>query len=480
MLERTETGREWVARLARRLLKQADENGILVLTSSVEKEPLASWLKKEGLKGELEDINSWEPAKDYDIIIVDGLEDPYSDTAETIYKQILEKTSFVILILPESAPDILDRYKGLQLKWQSEQGTFYAGVDEDKQNAKVLKDAYMPKYGVYGVYGDDEELIDAYLQSLIGANQIVLCGNNSTDGTFDRIEAFKSEHPEISLKHLALFIQPPRYDDAKNICLSFMPEDMDVNICLELNQTLSQDWRSLLDEKWDPAVMRYIHSVGVYKGSTLETEKKGFQIHKNGGFIWRLPVYEYLEYKGAEKNAELAGIPVYQRSQRLEKTEIRKALILLALKEKPKLPQLWFYLAQIQVQEEKYLDALSSLDKGESLGLYKTAQVVELRYKLFKKIGITPLALTQLDQLFFLLPGRREVYYEKARYLYELGRYQEAYKMMTAGMLFDERKEDEYSNSECWGEKGEAFLEELREKCTQPKEKAEPFPGKEG
>lgn len=153
------------------------------------------------------------------------------------------------------------------------------------------------KVAVYAISKNEEKFVDRWMDSIQDADVICVTDTGSTDTT---VEMLKNRGAAVQVK----IIEPWRFDIARNISMDFIPLDVDVCICLDLDEVLEPGWRQRLEEIWIPGVtgVRYLYTWSFNddgsRGVTFWKEK----IHARYGYTWTHPVHEILAYVGDGEN----------------------------------------------------------------------------------------------------------------------------------------------------------------------------------
>lgn len=92
-------------------------------------------------------------------------------------------------------------------------------------------------------------------------------------------------------------VQPWRFDDARNKALSFIPEDIDYCIALDVDEVLVPGWREGLERAHRAGITRPRYK---YVWSWNEDGSEGLtyggdKIHARKDYYWKHPVHEVLQ-----------------------------------------------------------------------------------------------------------------------------------------------------------------------------------------
>lgn len=144
---------------------------------------------------------------------------------------------------------------------------------------------------VYAICKDEENFVDRWMDSMAEADLIVVTDTGSTDGTAQKLRARGAAVYEER-------VVPWRFDVARNLSLSHVPEDVDICVSTDLDEVFAPGWRESLESAWtDDAVQaRYLYNWSLRPDGTPDVQFNYFKAHARAGFSWRYPVHEVLVY----------------------------------------------------------------------------------------------------------------------------------------------------------------------------------------
>lgn len=155
------------------------------------------------------------------------------------------------------------------------------------------------KICVYAICKDEEKFVDAWVESMGEADLIVVTDTGSTDGTVAKLKS----HGVIVFEAQ---ISPWRFDIARNISLSHVPQDVDICVCTDLDELFVPGWRAKLEAAWQKSGNtkevsksgRYLYNWSLKDDGTPDVQFHYFKVHERSGFRWTCPVHEYIAYVG--------------------------------------------------------------------------------------------------------------------------------------------------------------------------------------
>lgn len=146
------------------------------------------------------------------------------------------------------------------------------------------------RIAVYGISKNEEANVKRFMESCKGADVVVIADTGSTDNTVALLKEHGAVVPEIEVK-------PWRFDVARNIALSHVPEDIDICISIDLDETLQPGWREGLEKEWQrPGTTmvsyRYVAWWKDKEQTIPEVVCYRSKIHARHGYKWYNAVHE--------------------------------------------------------------------------------------------------------------------------------------------------------------------------------------------
>lgn len=309
-----------------------------------------------------------------------------------------------------------------------------------------------PHYGVYSFYTDHKAVIHEFLDSVRDADEIILCDTGSDDGSSDIISRYAAKKPGANIKVVSVSISPWRYDDIRNTGLSLLSRDIDLCICLDIDEILVPGWRSILDDYYDPETARYEYYVKARRPDSerIITESR---IHRNRGCFWKYPVYEELIM---DPPGNVRTIP-HLLAERTA-SEHRYDIIRLLERYIEEYPSSWvplWRIAEAYLEKGSFKEAYKFVDKALLLGDCDESKLYALKARICLTEGLYDDTLNYLNHA-ILFNNDFHLYIEKAKVLSQMGRHLEAYIV-----LKEARKDhpDDVPPSFGWNRELDEFME---------------------
>ena len=197
------------------------------------------------------------------------------------------------------------------------------------------------KIAVYTIALNEIQHVDRWVNSVQNADYLVVADTGSTDGT---VEALRARGVEV----YSIKIRPWRFDDARNIALSLVPEDADACISMDMDEMMAPGWREELWKAWLPGTTRlrytYVHDFDAndQPRSTFMADK----LHSRFAYRWERPIHETIFPVGAEQVVTAPGVVMWHRQDAGKSRGQYLPLLILSHKENPNDSQILFWLAR--------------------------------------------------------------------------------------------------------------------------------------
>lgn len=215
------------------------------------------------------------------------------------------------------------------------------------------------KIAVYTICKNEFQFVDRWMNSMNEADVIVVADTGSTDQTVDKLKARGAFVYNIK-------VDPWRFDIARNISLNFVPGDVDVCVCTDIDEVFEPGWRDKIEKAWtDEATrLKYMYTWKFNEdGSRGPTFWRG-KIHKRHGFRWVHPVHEILYYYGSDPD-KIISVHTIQLNHFPDHTKSRGqylSLLELSVKEDPSHVTNVFYLGREYMYYQMYDKCIETLN----------------------------------------------------------------------------------------------------------------------
>lgn len=139
------------------------------------------------------------------------------------------------------------------------------------------------KIAVYAISKNEEKFVKRFCDSAKDADLILIADTGSTDKT---VAIAKECGATVHMIH----INPWRFDVAREVSLSLVPADVDVCVCIDIDEVLEPGWREEIERIWQPDTTRMRYKFDWSNGIVFHSDK----IHSRKGYRWKHPCHEIL------------------------------------------------------------------------------------------------------------------------------------------------------------------------------------------
>lgn len=290
------------------------------------------------------------------------------------------------------------------------------------------------------------------MDSMSEADLVVVTDTGSTDDTVSRLKA----------RGAVLYsdtILPWRFNTARNISLSHVPEDTDICVCTDLDEVFTPGWRCALENAWTPEATRAIYQYNwSFKNGKPDVRFSYSKIHSRKDYIWSYPVHEVITYTGSrpENTVNINNIELNHYPDPSKSRGSYLPLLELAVAEYPESDRMAYYLGREYMYHgmwEKCIEALKAHLSN------KNSTWAEERCASMRHIGYCYRQLCSNDEAFRWYyraiaeaPHLREPYVDCAYAAYENGNWPLAFCMTQEALKIKICKNDYINMGYAWDE----------------------------
>ncbi len=137
------------------------------------------------------------------------------------------------------------------------------------------------KVAIYTISKNEEKHVRRWFESVKDADYWLIADTGSTDKTVEIAR-------ELGITVVPIYVNPFRFDDARNASLALLPADIDYCIALDLDETMSKGWREELQKAFDEGIDRptYRRIESFNPDGTANSEFDGFKVHRRQNMRW--------------------------------------------------------------------------------------------------------------------------------------------------------------------------------------------------
>ncbi|GAA4707220.1 tetratricopeptide repeat-containing glycosyltransferase [Brevibacillus fulvus] len=307
------------------------------------------------------------------------------------------------------------------------------------------------KIAVYAICKNEQQFVDRWMDSIQDADVVVVADTGSSD---DTAAALRERGAIVQ----TIKVDPWRFDLARNAALSFVPKDIDICICMDLDEVCEPGWREKIERTWTPEAtrMRYMFTWLFNPDGTRGKSYRAEKIHRRHGFRWVHPVHEILQYYGDDPEHYVEDLSLYinhfpdqgkPRSQYLP-------LLELSVKEAPDYDRNVHYLGREYMYYRMWDKCIETLKRHLELptALWKDERCASMRYiaRSYREKGDFAEARNWYYRAIAEAPHLREPFVDMAVLAYMEKDWTTAYHMIEEALKITQRPITYINEPYCW------------------------------
>jgi tetratricopeptide (TPR) repeat protein len=298
------------------------------------------------------------------------------------------------------------------------------------------------KIAVYTIAKNEEQFVKRWADSCKDADYRLILDTGSTDNTRQMaLDSGVTVETET--------FDPWRFDHARNVALTCLPDDIDLCISLDMDEVLQPGWREAL-EKLDISITRprykYVWSWNPDGSEGLTYG--GDKIHARYGYIWKHPVHEVLISQVPETQ-RWCDLQIHHHPDSTKSRAQYLPLLEMAVEEDPRDDRNQFYLAREYFFNGRLDDAVNHFLEHLKLSRWGAERSASFRF--LAKIEHWK-AEEHLVRACAEAPGRREPWLELANHYHKLSMWQSCRNACFNALAVEEKPLDYLCEDWAWGE----------------------------
>lgn len=309
------------------------------------------------------------------------------------------------------------------------------------------------KIAVYAISKNEEQFVERFCDSAKEADLILIADTGSTDNTV-------AEAKRCGAVVHSIYINPWRFDVARDAALALVPQDIDVCISLDLDETLEPGWREEIERVWkdDTTRLRYKYNWG--HDVIFYYEK----IHHRKGYHWHHPCHEYPrpDKRTKEVYAQTDMLLVVHKPDNTKSRGQYLDLLKLAIEEDPNCPRNAFYYARELTFNGDWQNAIEALKdylaRKDAIWNLERAYAMRLLGKSYFKIGQLGESIKWYRLACAEAPNTREVWCDFAELCMNMRMWPECFSAASNALAITERELVYISDATVWGAKPHDLL----------------------
>ncbi len=306
------------------------------------------------------------------------------------------------------------------------------------------------KICVYAICKNEEAFVERWMDSMQEADLIVVTDTGSTDETVAKLRARGALVYEEQIK-------PWRFDVARNVSLSHVPQDVDICVCTDLDEVFNIGWRQALEAGWQPNMTqgRYLYNWRVKSDGTPDVQFEYTKIHQRQGFEWVYPIHEIVKQtSGQQKQRFIKNLVLTHYPDDTKSRGSYLPLLEMAVKENPQDDRMTYYLGREYMYKSAHQKCIKTLQHYLNL---KTATWAEERCaamrwiaKSYDKLGETEQAYGWYYQAIAQCPSMREPFVEFAQVAYRHRNWELCYFMALQSLKIHQKSKTYINMGYAW------------------------------
>jgi glycosyltransferase involved in cell wall biosynthesis len=296
------------------------------------------------------------------------------------------------------------------------------------------------RVAVYTITKNEAQFIGRWAESCVEADYRLVVDTGSTD---DTIRAAVDAGCHVA----QIEVVPWRFDQARNMALDLLPDDVDLCISLDADEILQPGWRQALEQASEFCTRPRYKYVWSWKPDGTEgLTYSGDKIHARHGYRWTHPVHEVLRPEGVEVQ-EFVGLEIHHHPDPSKSRSQYLPLLELAVKERPDDDRNRFYLGRELMFNNRNDEAAVHLRRHLELSTWGPERATSMRY----------LARVTGEREHWLLracaeaPDRREPWVDLARFYFDSQAWDQCYGASMRALLITVKPLEYLCEEESWG-----------------------------
>ena len=295
---------------------------------------------------------------------------------------------------------------------------------------------------IYTIAKNEEQFVEKWYNSAKDADYLFILDTGSTDNTVQKARDL-GIHVEIQS------FDPWRFDVARNAALSFIPENIDYCIALDMDEVILPGWREELEKAFSQNITRprYEYTWSWKADGTPGLIYGGDKIHTRHNYIWKHPVHEVLTCTKEETQGWF-DIKIHHFADNSKPRSQYLPLLELAVQEDPEDDRNAYYYARELFFYDQYEKAAKEFKRHLSLprAIWKPERSAAMRY-----LGRIENSEEWLLRAAAEAPERREPWYELTTYHYHKQRWVDCLAYAERTLEIQEKPLEYLCDEQAWG-----------------------------
>jgi tetratricopeptide (TPR) repeat protein len=278
------------------------------------------------------------------------------------------------------------------------------------------------KIAVYAISKNEELFVKRFCDSAKDADIILIADTGSTDRTVELAH-------ECGAMVVSIYINPWRFDKARDASLFSVPADVDICVSLDLDEVLVPGWREEIERVWQDDTTKLSYKSDWGGGLVFSNNR----IHCREGYYWMCPIHEYVtsDNRIAEVWAYTDMILVTHHPDNNKSRGQYLPLLEMSVKEDPNSTRNMLYYGRELTYYNKWDEAIDTLKKclvmTDALCLADCAYVMRLLGKSYSSLERSDESIYWYRRSIAEYPDTRESWIELAWECYNHSQWEECF-----------------------------------------------------
>ena len=222
------------------------------------------------------------------------------------------------------------------------------------------------KIAIYTISKNEEKHVERWYESTKEADYHIIADTGSTDNTVEIAR-------DLGITVVEIYVNPFRFDDARNASLAVVPKDVDYCIALDMDEVLTPGWREHLEAAFARGLDRptYRRIEAFNEDGSVASEFNGFKVHRREGIRWHYPIHEvpHWYHEREEVKDFITGFETHHLQDRTKSRGQYLPMLEMAVRENPDARNL-YYLGREQSYHNQLDEAAETLKKYLEISVF--------------------------------------------------------------------------------------------------------------
>ncbi len=307
------------------------------------------------------------------------------------------------------------------------------------------------KIAVYAISKNEEMFVERFMRGASEADGVFVLDTGSSDKT---VETLKKCGAVVEKRE----IKPWRFDEARNLSLALVPKDVDLCVCVDLDEVLEKGWRKKIEENYVQNTKQVKYR---YIWSHLADGRDGYvfwadKVHVREGFVWINPVHEVLKFVGTDYSFQYIDFRLDHYPDESKSRACYLPLLEEAVREQPENDRNMHYLGREYMFRGMFEKAIETLKKHLEMksSVWADERSASLRFigVCYKRLGDRQSAEKYYIKSALEAPYLREPYLYLAELYFEDNNYVGTLFACEKALKIKERSMSYINEPKCYGE----------------------------